>query len=321
MRPSPPYLVTGGAGFIGSHIAEALLRRGRRVRLFDNFSSGRRANLHALESIGRGHLEVISGDLRDRAVVRRAVRGVRFVLHQGAVPSVARSVRDPLTTHQVNVDGTLHLLLAARDQGVQRFVYASSSSVYGESLRLPKLETHPAQPVSPYAVSKLAGEHYCLLFHRLYDLGTVALRYFNVYGPRQDPASEYAAVVPRFITALLAGRQPVVYGDGRQSRDFTYVADVVQANLRACRAPRSACGLAYNIAGGRRTSLLELLRHISRLTGAAPRPRFEPPRAGDVRHSQAGLGRARRLLRFRPRVNLAEGLDVTVRAYARASRA
>jgi nucleoside-diphosphate-sugar epimerase len=309
------YVVTGGAGFIGSHIAEALLKAGRRVRVFDNLDTGRRENLRLLRRAGGRRLEVVAGDLRDLASVRRSLRGARFVLHQGALPSVARSVRDPLSTHRVNVGGTLNVLLSARDAGVERVVFASSSSVYGDSPRLPKVETHPPAPLSPYALSKLEGEQYCALFGSLYGLKTVCLRYFNVFGPRQDPASEYAAVVPRFVAALVRRRRPVVFGDGLQSRDFTYVSDVVRANLIACRAPARACGAAYNIAGGRRVTLRELLRLLGRIVGTKPRPIFEAPRAGDVRHSLASLDRARRLLGYRPAVGLEEGLRRTVRHF------
>lgn len=321
MGASSLYLVTGGAGFIGSHIAEALLRRGARVRVFDNLSTGKRENLKALRERGGRRLEIVAGDLRDLGAVRRAVRGARYVLHQGALPSVARSVRDPVTTHHVNVDGTLHVLVAARDAGVERLVYASSSSVYGDSPRLPKVESQPPSPQSPYAASKLAGEQYCALFNRLYGLRTVALRYFNVFGPGQDPSSQYAAVVPRFVTALLRGRRPVIYGDGRQSRDFTYVSDVVRANLLACRAPARACGQAYNVAGGRRVSLLDLLCEIARLVGTRPRPRFEARRPGDVRHSLAAVGRARRRLGYQPRMRLREGLRRTLQAFVKAAPA
>ena len=286
------------------------------MRVFDNLATGSESNVRVLKRAGGSRLHLVRGDLRNLAAVRRAVRGARYVFHQGAVPSVVRSVKDPLTTHQVNVDGTLNVLLAAREAGVERVVFASSSSVYGDSPRLPKLETQPLNPLSPYAVSKLTGEHYCALFNRLYGLRTVALRYFNVYGPRQDPKSDYAAVIPRFITALLHDRQPVVFGDGRQSRDFTYISDVVRANLLACRAPGRACGQAYNIAGGLRISLLELLRQLGRLTGTRPQPRFEPPRPGDVRHSQAALARAGRGLGFHPRTNLRDGLGRTVHFFA-----
>jgi UDP-glucose 4-epimerase len=309
------YVVTGGAGFIGSHVAETLLRAGRRVRIFDNLSTGRRGNLRLLRRTGGRRLEIVAGDLRSLSSVRRALRGARFVLHQAALPSVARSVRDPLSTHQVNVDGTLNVLLSARDEGAERVVFASSSSVYGDSPRLPKVETQAPAPLSPYAGSKLMGEQYCALFGSLYGLRTVCLRYFNVFGPRQDPASEYAAVIPRFVTALLARRRPIVFGDGRQSRDFTFVSDVVRANLIACRAPARACGAAYNIAGGRRVTLRDLLRVLGRITGTKPRPVFKPPRAGDVRHSLASLARVGRLLGYRPAIGLEEGLRLTVESF------
>jgi UDP-glucose 4-epimerase len=309
------YVVTGGAGFIGSHIAETLLRARRRVRVFDSLDTGRRENLRLLRREGGRRLQVVAGDLRDLPSVRRGLRGARFVLHQGALPSVTRSVRDPLATHQVNVNGTLNVLLAARDEGVDRVVFASSSSVYGDSPRLPKVETQPPAPLSPYAVSKLAGEQYCALFGSLYGLRTVCLRYFNVFGPRQDPRSEYAAVIPRFVTALLRGRRPVIFGDGLQSRDFTFVANVVRANLIACRAPVRACGRAYNVAGGQRVTLRHLLRLLGRIIGMDPRPVFEAPRPADVRHSLASVTRARRLLGYRPRVGLEEGLRRTVRAF------
>src|SRR2546428_3726244 len=245
------YLVTGGAGFIGSHIVEHLLRRAERIVVLDDFSTGRRENLDAVlrsRAAGAPDPEVIQGDIRDVAAVARAMRGVTHVLHQAALPSVQRSVEDPVSSHEVNASGTLNLLVAARDAGVERFVYASSSSVYGDSPVLPKVETMTPAPLSPYAVSKLAGEHYCRVFHGLYGLETVALRYFNVFGPRQDPTSQYAAVVPNFVTAVLAGRAPIVYGDGLQSRDFTFIDNAVDANLKACDSPVNASARAYNIA-------------------------------------------------------------------------
>src|SRR6267143_763047 len=254
------YLVTGGAGFIGSHIVEALLRRREGVVVLDDLSTGRRKNLEAALKArpeSAPEAEMIEGDIRDPATVRRALRGVHYVLHQAALPSVQRSVEDPVAAHEVNVSGTLNLLVAAREAGVRRFVYASSSSVYGDSEVLPKLESMTPAPLSPYAVSKLAGEHYCRVFHGLFGLETVALRYFNVFGPRQDPTSQYAAVVPNFVTAALAGRSPTVYGDGLQSRDFTYIDNAVDANLKACEAPPGAAGGAYNIACGSAATLLD----------------------------------------------------------------
>ncbi|MBI4715913.1 MAG: SDR family oxidoreductase, partial [Nitrospirae bacterium] len=257
------YLVTGGAGFIGSHIVEALRERGDRVRVLDNFSTGKRGNLPVTTPL----LEILEGDFRDPETCRRAMAGVTYVLHQGALPSVPRSIADPLTSHEVNVTGTLNLLIAARDAGVRRFVFASSSSVYGDTPTLPKHEEMIPNPMSPYALNKLAGEYYCRIFHRLYGLSTVALRYFNVFGPRQDPTSQYSAVIPKFISALMAGKAPVIYGDGEQSRDFTYVEDCVRANLLACEADDAASGEAINAACNRRTTLNELFRVIQAAVG------------------------------------------------------
>jgi nucleoside-diphosphate-sugar epimerase len=305
-------LVTGGAGFIGSHLVDGLLAEGWRVRLLDDFSSGREANLAHL----CGSAELVRGDLRDRALLARALRGVEVVFHQAAVPSVPRSVAEPERTNDVNVTGTLGVLEASRAAGVRRVVFASSSSTYGDTPVLPKVETLPPCPLSPYALQKYAGERYCQLYHRLYGLETVALRYFNVYGPRQDPGSEYAAVIPRFAAALLSGEAPVVFGDGEQTRDFTFVADAVAANLLAADAPRAA-GEVVNVAGGRRVSLLELLGEIRELTGASSLPRHEPPRPGDVRDSVADLGRARQLLGYAPRVELRAGLARTIEQIAK----
>ncbi len=309
------YLVTGGAGFIGSNLVEALLRRGESVVVLDDFSTGRRPNLEAAmraRPSGAPAPRVVEGDLRDRAVVREAVRGVSHVLHQAALPSVQRSIEDPLSSHEVNASGTLNLLLEAREAGATRFVYASSSSVYGDNPRLPKEETMSPAPLSPYAVSKLAGEHYCRIFHALYGLETISLRYFNIFGPRQDPHSQYAAVVPNFIKAAISGEPPTVYGDGLQSRDFTYIDNAVEANLRACEAPAGSAGRAYNIACGASATLLDLLRILERLTGAPIRPRHDAPRPGDVRHSLASIDAARRDLSYTPLVDLEEGLRRTV---------
>jgi UDP-glucose 4-epimerase len=300
-------LVTGGAGFIGSHLVDALLAAGWRVRLLDDFSSGREANVAHLN----GSAELLRGDLRDRALLARALAGVEVVFHQGAVPSVPRSVAEPERTHSVNATGTLGVLEASRAAGVRRVVFASSSSAYGDTPVLPKVETMPPCPLSPYALQKYAGERYCQLYHRLYGLETVALRYFNVYGPRQNPRSEYAAVIPRFATACLSGEAPVVFGDGEQTRDFTFVADAVAANLLAADAPRAA-GEVVNVAGGRRVSLNELLREIRALTGASVSARHEAGRPGDVRDSLADLGRARELLGYAPRVDLRTGLAKTI---------
>jgi nucleoside-diphosphate-sugar epimerase len=309
------YLVTGGGGFIGSNLVEALLRGGEDVRVLDDFSTGRRANLEeapAWAGEGGGRFELLEGDIRAPDTTRRAVAGVQYVLHQAAIPSVQRSVKDPVASNAVNVTGTLQLLVAARDAGVKRFVFASSSSLYGESETLPKVETMPSAPISPYGLQKLAAETYCGLFHRLYGLPTVALRYFNVFGPRQDPGSEYSAVIPRFVTALRDGGRPTVFGDGEQTRDFTFVANVVQANRRACQAPPEALGLAYNIACEERISLNGLLGILGELLGRSPDPVYAPARPGDIRHSLADIGRARRLLGYAPETDLREGLRRTV---------
>jgi nucleoside-diphosphate-sugar epimerase len=302
-------LVTGGAGFIGSHLADGLLAAGWRVSLLDDFSSGRETNVaHLL-----GHVELLRGDLRDAGLLARVLPGVEVVFHQGAVPSVPRSVAEPERTNDVNVTGTLRVLEASRTAGVRRVVFAASSSVYGDTPVLPKVETMPPCPLSPYALQKYAGERYCQLFHRLYGLETVALRYFNVYGPRQDPNSEYAAVIPRFARACLAGEAPLVFGDGEQTRDFTFVGDAVAANLLAADAPRAA-GEVMNVAGGRRVSLNQLLREIRDLTHAQVEARYQPARPGDVRDSLADLSRARELLGFEPQVDLRTGLARTIDA-------
>ena len=316
---APRYLVTGGAGFIGSHIVEALVRRGDAVAILDDFSTGKRANLDAAlkaRRAGAPEPALFEGDVRDAALVRRAVEGVTHVLHQAALPSVPRSVAEPLASHEVNASGTLGLLLAARDAGVRRFVYASSSSAYGDVPTLPKIESQPTAPLSPYAVSKLAGEFYCRIVTPLYGLETVSLRYFNIFGPRQDPQSQYAAVIPRFVTAVQRGESPIVYGDGTQSRDFTYIDNAVQANLLACDAPASATGLAYNIACGASATLLEVLDLVGRILGKPVRPVHEPPRAGDVKHSLASIDLARRHLAFDPAIGLEEGLRRTVASFA-----
>ncbi len=309
------YLVTGGAGFIGSHVVEALLRRGESVVVLDDFSTGRRENLDAaLRSRPAGAPEplVLEGDVRDRATITRAVAGVTHVLHQAAIPSVPRSVEDPIASHEVNASGTLALLVAARDAGVRRFVYASSSSVYGDTPRLPKIESMPPSPLSPYAVSKLAGEHYARIFHALYGLETISLRYFNIFGPRQDPNSQYAAVVPNFVKAATSGKPPTIFGDGLQSRDFTYVDNAVEVNLKACEAPADAAGRAYNVACGSSATLIDLLAVLGRITGKPIRPVHEAPRPGDVRHSLAAIDEARERLGYVPGTGLEEGLRRTV---------
>ncbi len=300
-------LVTGGAGFIGSHLVEALLRAGWRVRVLDDYSSGREANLAAVA----GSVEALRGDVRDPADVATAVAGVEVVFHQAAVPSVPRSIAQPVYTHAVNVEGTLRVLEAARRAGVRRVVYAASTAAYGNGPELPKVETMAPDPQSPYALQKYVGELYCRLYADLHGLETVALRYFNVYGPRQDPGSDYAAAIPRFAAAALAGVAPRVHGDGRQTRDFVFVEDVVRANLLAADAP-DASGAVCNVGSGRRTSLLELLEEIGRQSGSALVARHGPARDGDVRDSQACLEHAAVLLGYAPSISLSEGLRLTL---------
>ena len=312
------YMIAGGGGFIGSNIAEHLLREGEDVRVLDNFVTGRRSNLEHAEAWaeeGGGNFRLIEGDIRDAAACDEAMAGADYVMLLAAIPSVPRSVEDPLTTNDVNVSGALSVLEAARRHEVKRLVYSSSSSLYGESETLPKVETMAPAPISPYALQKLAGESYCRMYHRLYGTPTVALRYFNVFGPRQDPNSDYAAVVPRFITAIKAGERPTIYGDGEQTRDFTFVANVIQANLLSCKAGDSALGGAFNIGCGTRISLNELVRNIAELTGHAVEPIYADPRSGDIKHSLAGIEEAKRHLGFEPSVNLVEGLRRTLEAY------
>jgi UDP-glucose 4-epimerase len=303
-------LVTGGAGFIGSHLVMTLLQRGHEVRVLDNFSTGFRDHLAAVD----GEIEVLEGDLRSYERVHNAVRGCDAVLHQGALPSVPRSVQDPLTSSEINIGGTLNVLLTARDEGVRRVVIASSSSVYGDTPGLPRIETMAAAPLAPYAVSKLAAEQYALSFHRVYGLETVALRYFNVFGPRQDPSSQYSAVIPKFIVAMRNGEAPEIYGDGEQSRDFTYIDDVVEANLLALDAPEAA-GRAFNIACGREHSLNKLVATLNRLLRTDIEATHGSPRTGDVRNSLADIGLARRYLGYEPAMDLETGLARTLAAY------
>jgi nucleoside-diphosphate-sugar epimerase len=306
-------LVTGGGGFIGSHLAERLLSDGHDVRVLDNFATGRRENLVDFGD----HIEIVEGDVQSYERAHTAVRGCELVFHQAALPSVPRSVQDPLTSNAVNVIGTLNILLAARDSGVRRVIYASSSSVYGANPSLPKDETLSTQPISPYAVAKLAGEGYCRSFTEVYGLETVALRYFNVFGRRQDPLSQYAAVIPRFITMLLDGQAPTIFGDGEQSRDFTAVENVVHANLLAAEAPAErVVGLAMNAACGDRFTLNELFEAIREIVGSDVRPVYAAPRVGDVKHSQADIGLARERLGYAPTTSLQEGLQRCVEFYA-----
>jgi nucleoside-diphosphate-sugar epimerase len=305
------YLVTGGAGFIGSNLASALLASGHKVRVLDNFLTGKKENLAGLAERYGEAFELVEGDLRDLGATRRAAEGAEYVLHQGALPSVPRSVADPVLSNEINVGGTLTLLVAARDAGVRRVVYAASSSAYGDTPELPKRESMAANPKSPYAAQKLAGEHYMRIFHEVYGLETVSLRYFNVFGPKQDPTSTYAAVIPRFITSVLSGTSPTIYGDGLQTRDFTYIDNVVQANLRACEAPEEACGRVFNIACGERVSLLDILEIVYKLAACRIAPRFEPSRPGDVRDSLADISLAKDLLGYEPRIGFPEGLSRT----------
>ena len=307
---SPRYLVTGGAGFIGSHIAETLLKQGECVRVFDNYVTGRESNLDALKGLS-GTLEILTGDLRDMDAVKTAVAGTEVVFHQGALASVPRSIVNPVLSLETNVNGTQNVLLAARDAGVRRVVYASSSSVYGNTPTLPKHEEMPTAPLSPYAVQKLTGELLCGVFTRVYGLETVALRYFNVFGPRQDPASEYAAVIPRFLTALLEKQQPIVFGDGEQTRDFTYVENVVQANLLAATS-KEAIGQAMNVGCGECVSLNAVLRLAGELLGIQPEVEYREPRSGDVRDSLADISKAKQLLGYTPQIKFAQGLERTL---------
>ena len=303
-------LVTGGAGFIGGHLTERLLAEGWSVRVLDDFSSGRDSNLSGC----RDRIDLVRGDVRDPATVARAVDGVEVVFHQAAVPSVPRSVAEPLRTNSVNIDGTLLVLERAREAGVRRVVYAASSSAYGDTPVLPKVESMPATPLSPYALQKFAGEEYCRLYHALHGLETASLRYFNIYGPRQSPESEYAAVIPRFVTAALSGAPAEIYGDGEQTRDFTFVGDAVEANLLAADA-EAAPGHVMNIAGGRRTSLNRLWEEICDLIGVTLEVRYAAPRPGDVRDSLASVERAGELLGYEPSVALREGLRQTIESF------
>ena len=309
------YLVTGGAGFIGSHLVEELVRRGERVRVVDSLVTGHRANLAPVA----GRVEFIEGDLAEADVANAAAAGVDYVLHQAAIPSVPRSVAEPVFCHRANVDATLNLLVAARDAGVRRLVFAGSSSVYGNTAVLPTREDMPLDPLTPYALQKLIGEQYAALFTSLYGLETVTTRYFNVFGPRQDPSSPYSGVISLFIRSLIDGRPPTIFGDGGQTRDFTYVANVVDGVLKACHAP-GVSGRVINVATGGRVSLNELFESLRSLTGASVAPRFGPPRTGDIRDSQADIERARTLLGYVPTIAFDEGLARTL-AWARGAGA
>ena len=307
-------VVTGGAGFIGSHCAQYLLSQGHDVVIVDNFSTGREENLAGWADTARDHLQVVRSDINDTARMRAACQGAQYVFHQAAIPSVPRSVADPEATHRSNISGTLSVLVAARDAGVKRVVVASSSSVYGDDAGLPKVEARMGHPLSPYALSKLAAEEYSRLFLRVYGLETVCLRYFNVFGPRQDPKSEYAAVIPRFATRLLAGTQPIIYGDGEQTRDFTFVSNVVDANWKAATHP-DAAGEVFNIGCGGQTSLNQLARSLNKILGTDIQCCYEPVRKGDVRHSVADVTKAERIMGYAPAVPLEQGLRRVVEWY------
>ena len=317
------YLVTGGAGFIGSHITETLLSQGHTVRVLDNFSTGKRENLKRLQTLFPLSLQIVRGDIRNKKLCERTLSGMDYAFHQAAAVSVPKSVEDPETTHQVNITGTLNILLAAKKAGLKKVVFASSSAVYGDETleskaRKPKHENLPPNPLSPYGLSKLVGETYCRLFSRLYGLATHSLRYFNVFGPRQDPRSEYAAVIPKFVSALLSDSSPIIFGDGKQSRDFVYVGDVVQANLKACHLAGSA-GEVFNVAMGRAYTLLQLLRTLQKITKKENLPVFAPPRPGDIRHSRAATQKIQKMLGYRPQCDLRQGLVKTVESLAAAN--
>jgi UDP-N-acetylglucosamine/UDP-N-acetyl-alpha-D-glucosaminouronate 4-epimerase len=301
-------LITGGAGFIGSHLAESLVKSGARVRVVDNLSTGHLENLDAVS----GKIDFLKGDLADEKLARRAVENAEWIFHEAALPSVPRSVANPRETHQASVDATFNLLLAARESGVRRVVYAASSSAYGDQPTLPKVELMRPEPLSPYAAAKLVGEYYCQVFYRSYGLETISLRYFNVFGPRQDPSSPYSGVISQFVDLLSKGQRPIIYGDGEQTRDFTYVSNVVEANLLAAEAGRGI-GEVVNIANGERVTINELFRLVSELTQRTDiQPEYKPSRTGDILHSLADIGRARDLFGYKPRVGLRQGLELTV---------
>jgi UDP-glucose 4-epimerase len=307
-------LVTGGAGFIGSNLTESLLRKKHFVRVLDDFSTGKRENL----IFGKEHplMEILEGDIRDLRTCKKAIRGVEYIFHQAALPSVQRSIEDPGISNAINVGGTLNILLAAKEEGVKRVIYASSSSIYGDTPTLPKHEEMPPHPLSPYALQKYIGEQYCRLFYQLYGLDSVSLRYFNIFGPKQDPNSVYSAVIPRFIDALLHDRPPIIFGDGEQSRDFTFIENVVQANLLAMSAEHLH-GEAMNIACGKRISLNQLLKILKKILGSKLTPIYQEPRKGDVRHSLADIRKSKKFINYIPKVGTEEGLNKTVEFFQR----
>ncbi len=306
------YLITGAAGFIGSSLARAILAQGDQVRGVDNFSTGKRENLTDILD----RIDFRQADITDADAMHRACAGVDFVFHEAAIPSVPKSVLDPLGSNRANVDGTVNLLVAARDAKVKRVIYAASSSAYGDTPTLPKHEAMKPDPISPYAVAKLAGEHYMVSFYRCYGLETVCLRYFNVFGPRQDPSSPYSGVLAKFITLMLRGEQPTIFGDGEQSRDFTYIDNVVNGNLLACKAPASqVAGQVINLATGDRTTLNETFKLLCGLTNYSGKPKYEAERGGDIKHSLADIAKAEAALGYKPSVNFQEGLRKTVEWY------
>lgn len=307
-------LVSGGAGFIGSNLVKELLDSGNTVHVLDNFATGKRENL--LPYRNHPKFKLFEGDLRSFHIVRDAVKGCEYIMHQGALPSVPRSIADPITTNDVNILGTLNVLEAAKEFNVKRVVFASSSSVYGNNPELPKHEEMPVMPLSPYAITKYVGERYCQVFYHLYGLETVALRYFNVFGPNQDPTSQYSAVIPKFIRAIMNDESPIIFGDGMQSRDFTFVANNIQANILACLAP-NAPGEAINIACGERYTLIDLVNEINRILGKSIEPIFELDRAGDVKHSLASIEKAESILEFTPQVSFKEGLERTIKYFVK----
>ncbi|MEK7117537.1 MAG: SDR family oxidoreductase [Patescibacteria group bacterium] len=305
------YLVTGGAGFIGSNIVSKLVQNGESVRVLDNLATGKLKNIELFLD----KIEFIQGDFTNLEVARKAVKGVTFVLHQGAIPSVPRSVHDPIKTNNANILGTLNMLVAAKDEGVKRFIYAASSSAYGDSPIMPKEESMNVAPKSPYAIQKLTGEQYCRAFYKLYGLETVCLRYFNVFGPNQDPESVYSAVIPLFIKKMLKGESPIIYGNGETSRDFTYVDNNVEANLLACSASRDVVGEVINIACGMEISLNELTQKINKILGTNVKPIYEEERKGDIKHSLADISKAKKLLGYEPIIDFDTGLRITVEYY------